>query len=276
MKLTARTAMASLACVFSLPVWSAALPDIVILGDEARMRVMEQCHQPCRSGANAIATAPLGSSASSIATLARQAKHAVIVVDATQGPLPVTREHIQIARQAGVPGLSLLLVNVGQVDDAELLELEEMEVRELMSAYEMNGDNALVFYDANPATAGIPVRGSNGLAGVLGALKDIPQRPAPPLAGVSGQNLSTFIYLLSPGESTLALKLQKNSPVTVWVNGHVGQGLVSSTGVLNPGETGELSLQLSAPVSASAGSRLLLEREGRIIAMGVVQGVGAR
>jgi translation elongation factor EF-Tu-like GTPase len=48
----------------------------------------------------------------------------VIVVDATQGPLPIIREHIQIARQAGVPSLSLLLVNVDQVDDTQLLALE--------------------------------------------------------------------------------------------------------------------------------------------------------
>jgi hypothetical protein len=145
-----------------------------------------------------------------------------------------------------------------------------------MNTYEMNGDNALVFYDASHATAEMRARDVNGLASALAVLKNTPERPVLALTVTTGQKLATFIYLLTPKESALALTLQKDSPVTVWVNGHVGQGLVSSTSVLNPGDNGELSMQLSASVSAAAGSRLLLEREGRIIAMGLVQGVSAR
>lgn len=269
MNSTSRTAIALMVVMFSLPTWSNTLPDIVVLGDEARVLLVKQCAQPCRSGANSVATAPLGSSASSVASLAQRARHAVIVVDATQGPLQITREHIQIARQAGVPSLSLLFFNTDQVKNSHLLKIEEQEARALLSAYDMNGDQAAVF------TAKTLGHGGDGLSGALAALKNIPDRPEQSRAFITGQQLATFIYLVTPQESELALTLQKDSPVTVWVNGLVGQGRVLSTHSLNPGDTGELSLQMSAPVTAAAGSRFLLEREGRIIALGVVKGVGA-
>lgn len=262
-------AIACMVAMFPLPTWSNALPDIVVLGDDARVLLIKQCTQPCRSGANSVATAALGSAASSVASLAQRAKHAVIVVDATRGPLQITREHIQIARQAGVPSLSLLFVNTDQVKDSQLLKMEEQEARELLSAYDMNGDRAAVF------KAKTLRRGGDGLSGALDALKNTPDRPEQSLAFINGQQLATFIYLVTPQESELTLTLQKDSPVTVWINGCVSQGRVLSTHALNPGDTGDLSLQLSAPVPAAAGSRFLLEREGRIIALGVVKGVGA-
>src|SRR5690606_15921850 len=65
----------------------------------------------------------------------------IIVVAATDGPMPQTREHILLARQVGVPALVVFLNKVDLVDDEELLELVEMEVRELLSFYEFPGDD---------------------------------------------------------------------------------------------------------------------------------------
>ena len=65
---------------------------------------------------------------------------AILVVAATDGPMPQTREHILLARQVGVPAMVVFLNKVDAVDDAELLELVELEVRELLSAYEFPGD----------------------------------------------------------------------------------------------------------------------------------------
>ena len=65
---------------------------------------------------------------------------AILVVSAADGPMPQTREHILLARQSGVPALVVYLNKVDQVDDPELLELVEMEVRELLSGYEYPGD----------------------------------------------------------------------------------------------------------------------------------------
>jgi elongation factor Tu len=73
-------------------------------------------------------------------TGAAQMDGAILVVSAADGPMPQTREHILLARQVGVPALVVYLNKVDMVDDAELLELVEMEVRELLSSYQFPGD----------------------------------------------------------------------------------------------------------------------------------------
>ncbi|MFC7050162.1 elongation factor Tu, partial [Emcibacter nanhaiensis] len=74
-------------------------------------------------------------------TGAAQMDGAILVVNAADGPMPQTREHILLARQVGVPALVVFLNKVDQVDDEELLELVEMEVRELLNEYEFPGDD---------------------------------------------------------------------------------------------------------------------------------------
>jgi len=74
-------------------------------------------------------------------TGAAQMDGAILVVSAADGPMPQTREHILLARQVGVPALVVYLNKVDQVDDPELLELVELEVRELLSKYEFPGDD---------------------------------------------------------------------------------------------------------------------------------------
>ena len=74
-------------------------------------------------------------------TGAAQMDGAILVVNAADGPMPQTREHILLARQVGVPAIVVFLNKVDQVDDAELLELVEMEVRELLSKYDFPGDD---------------------------------------------------------------------------------------------------------------------------------------
>jgi elongation factor Tu len=74
-------------------------------------------------------------------TGAAQMDGAILVVSAADGPMPQTREHILLARQVGVPALVVFLNKVDQVDDEELLELVEMEVRELLSSYDFPGDD---------------------------------------------------------------------------------------------------------------------------------------
>jgi elongation factor Tu len=74
-------------------------------------------------------------------TGAAQMDGAILVVSAADGPMPQTREHILLARQVGVPALVVYMNKVDQVDDEELLELVEMEVRELLSSYDFPGDD---------------------------------------------------------------------------------------------------------------------------------------
>jgi elongation factor Tu len=90
-------------------------------------------------------------------TGAAQMDGAILVVAATDGPMPQTREHILLARQVGVPAMVVFMNKVDAVDDAELLELVELEVRELLSSYEFPGDDI-------PVVQGSALGGLNGEA----------------------------------------------------------------------------------------------------------------
>ncbi len=92
-------------------------------------------------------------------TGAAQMDGAILVCSAADGPMPQTREHILLARQVGVPALVVFLNKVDQVDDEELLELVEMEVRELLSEYEFPGDDIPIV--AGSALAALEGRDDN-------------------------------------------------------------------------------------------------------------------
>ena len=96
-------------------------------------------------------------------TGAAQMDGAILVVSAADGPMPQTREHILLARQVGVPYIVVYLNKADMVDDAELLELVEMEVRELLSTYEFPGDDtpivtgsALKAFEGDESEIGVP------------------------------------------------------------------------------------------------------------------------
>ena len=93
-------------------------------------------------------------------TGAAQVDGAILVVAATDGPMPQTREHVLLARQVGVPGIVVALNKADMVDDEELMELVELEVRELLTSYEFPGDDtpiirvsALKALEGDPAWA---------------------------------------------------------------------------------------------------------------------------
>jgi len=86
-------------------------------------------------------------------TGAAQMDGAILVVSATDGPMPQTREHILLARQVGVPALVVFMNKVDQVDDEDILELVEMEVRELLDFYEFPGDDIPVIRGSALAAA---------------------------------------------------------------------------------------------------------------------------
>jgi elongation factor Tu len=90
-------------------------------------------------------------------TGAAQMDGAILVVAATDGPMPQTREHILLARQVGVPRIVVFMNKVDLVDDPEFLELGEMEIRDLLSFYEFDGDNS-------PVILGSALKALNGEA----------------------------------------------------------------------------------------------------------------
>jgi elongation factor Tu len=115
-------------------------------------------------------------------TGAAQMDGAILVVNAADGPMPQTREHILLARQVGVPALVVYLNKVDQVDDEELLELVEMEVRELLSSYDFPGDDIPIVKGS--ALAALEGRdeaiGANSIMELMSAVDDyIPQPDRP-------------------------------------------------------------------------------------------------
>ncbi|WP_428409461.1 elongation factor Tu [Hyphococcus sp.] len=115
-------------------------------------------------------------------TGAAQMDGAILVVNAADGPMPQTREHILLARQVGVPAIVVYLNKVDQVDDEELLELVEMEVRELLSSYEFPGDDIpIVKGSALAALEGRdPEIGENSIKALMEAVDSYiptPERP---------------------------------------------------------------------------------------------------
>ena len=99
-------------------------------------------------------------------TGAAQMDGAILVVAATDGPMPQTREHILLARQVGVPGIVVFMNKVDLVDDEEMLELVEMEVRELLDQYEFNGDDASII-------AGSALKALEGDEGAQQKIRDL-------------------------------------------------------------------------------------------------------
>jgi elongation factor Tu len=115
-------------------------------------------------------------------TGAAQMDGAILVVSAADGPMPQTREHILLARQVGVPALCVFMNKVDQVDDEELLELVEMEIRELLSSYEFPGDDIPIVKGSALAALedGDAAIGSEAITALMAAVDEyIPQPERP-------------------------------------------------------------------------------------------------
>ena len=109
-------------------------------------------------------------------TGAAQMDGAILVVSAADGPMPQTREHILLARQVGVPKLVVWLNKVDLIDDPELLELVDMEVRELLSKYQFDGDNAVIVQGSATAALELKPEGIEQIGKLMDAIDaEIPQ-----------------------------------------------------------------------------------------------------
>ncbi|TSJ45656.1 elongation factor Tu [Fluviicola chungangensis] len=152
-------------------------------------------------------------------TGAAQMDGAILVVAATDGPMPQTREHILLGKQVGVPRLVVFMNKVDMVDDAELLELVEMEVRELLSFYDYDGDNAPV------------IQGS-----ALGALNGEPEW----VAKVEELMDAVDSYIeLPPRDVDKPFLMPVEDVFTITGRGTVATGRIE-TGVINSGDPVEI------------------------------------
>lgn len=232
---------------------SAGSGDVLLLGDDARLSL---------PGADEVEVARRDAPASEVASAAARAKHAAIVVDATVGPLPITREHILIARQARVPSLSILLVNTagldGMPDKATLIDLQVAEVREIFDKYELDGSAVPLFMD------------EKGLKAIVRQSIALPARAPETASRPPRQAMTGYIYLLSAGESPGAFAIGRGDVVTLWLGGQTTSATIDSTASIEPGGVGDIQVTTDAPIGTMPGQRFLFERDGKTIALGVV------
>jgi len=139
-------------------------------------------------------------------TGAAQMDGAILVCSAADGPMPQTREHILLARQVGVPYIVVYLNKADQVDDDELLELVEMEVRELLSSYEFPGDDtpivtgsALKAFEGDTSDIGEPA--ILKLAEALDSYIPEPKRAIDVFSVLFKRTISDDVLLMATGES---------------------------------------------------------------------------
>jgi len=176
-------------------------------------------------------------------TGAAQMDGAILVVAATDGPMPQTREHILLGRQVGVPRIVVFMNKVDMVDDAELLELVEMEVRELLSFYQYDGDNTPV------------IQGS-----ALGALNGEPSWVAK--IDELMEAVDTYIEL-PPRDVDKAFLMPVEDVFTITGRGTVATGRIE-TGVINSGDPVEIlgmgDVKLTSTVTGVEMFRKILDR----------------
>lgn len=152
-------------------------------------------------------------------TGAAQMDGAILVVAATDGPMPQTREHILLARQVGVPQLVVFMNKVDMVDDPELLELVEMEIRELLSFYQFDGDNI-------PVIQGSALGGLNGDAKWVATIEELMQ------------SVDDFIPL-PPRQTELPFLMPVEDVFSITGRGTVATGRIER-GIINSGEAVEI------------------------------------
>jgi elongation factor Tu len=152
-------------------------------------------------------------------TGAAQMDGAILVVAATDGPMPQTREHILLARQVGVPELVVFMNKVDMVDDPELLELVEMEIRELLSFYSFDGDNI-------PVIQGSALGGLNGEAKWVETIEQLMEA------------VDSFIPL-PPRQTELPFLMPVEDVFSITGRGTVATGRIER-GIINSGEQVEI------------------------------------
>ncbi|WP_234736397.1 elongation factor Tu [Tellurirhabdus bombi] len=152
-------------------------------------------------------------------TGAAQMDGAILVVAATDGPMPQTREHILLARQVGVPQLVVFMNKVDMVDDPELLELVEMEIRELLSFYDFDGDNI-------PVIQGSALGGLNGDAQWVKTIDELMEA------------VDSFIPL-PPRQTDLPFLMPVEDVFSITGRGTVATGRIER-GIINSGEQVEI------------------------------------
>ncbi|KAK6148304.1 hypothetical protein DH2020_019216 [Rehmannia glutinosa] len=234
-------------------------------------------------------------------TGAAQMDGAILVVSGADGPMPQTKEHILLAKQVGVPNMVVFLNKQDQVDDEELLQLVELEVRELLSSYEFPGDDipivsgsALLALEALMANPGIK-RGENEWVDKIYQLMDevdnyipIPQRQTdlPFLMAVEDvffdhRKFMAIVYVLKKEEGGRHSPFfagyrpqfyMRTTDVTGKVNSIMNDKDEESKMVM-PGDRVKMEVELITPIACEQGMRFAIREGGKTVGAGVIQSI---
>lgn len=200
--------------------------------------------------------------------LSYESDFVVIASDATEGPRPIDRENILIARQMDVPCIAVAFINSGAISDPQLLELEEMELRETLNKYELKGDTALVLYDERAPKTKFRQSVKAGSQQIVDALgRSATNRK--PSKMIQRKQLEASVYALVPQEvfrKDLALGVRPGKVSAVIAGEPVLAEVVS--GQVKPGANERIKLVLSSSIKMAKYQRFLLVREGHVIAVG--------
>src|SRR5438874_1750790 len=212
-------------------------------------------------------------------TGAAQVDGAILVVSAADGPMPQTREHILLARQVGVPYIVVYLNKADMVDDKELLELVEVEVRELLSKYDFPGDKTpIVIGSALKALEGedseLGTKSVLKLAEALDSYIPTPKREiAKPGSITPHAKFECEVYVLSKEEGGRHTPFFNNYRPqfyfrTTDVTGSVE--LPKGTEMVMPGDNVKMVVTLITPIAMEQGLRFAIREGGKTVGAGVV------
>jgi elongation factor Tu len=234
-------------------------------------------------------------------TGAAQMDGAILVVNAADGPMPQTREHILLGRQVGIPKMVVFMNKVDQVDDDELLELVEMEIRELLSSYEYPGDDIpVVSGSALAAMEGkTPEIGEEKIKELMAAVDEYIPTPVraidqPFLMPIEDEGVERGQILCKPGsvkphhkftaEAYILTKDEggRHTPFfanyrpqfyfrTTDVTGSVE--LAAGTEMVMPGDNVSFKVELLTPIAMEDGLRFAIREGGRTVGAGVVSSI---
>ena len=243
-------------------------------------------------------------------TGAAQMDGAVLVVSAADGPMPQTREHVLLARQVNVPYVVVFLNKVDMVDDPELLELVELEVRELLSSYEFPGDDLPVIKGSALKALNSPddAEASKCIQELLDALDSYipePEReidkpflmPVEDVFSITGRGtvatgrIERGMVLAKPGSVTphtqfegevYVLTKEEGGRHTPFFKGYRPQFYFRTTDVTGnvelpegvemvmPGDNTKMTIELITPIAMEEGLRFAIREGGRTVGAGVV------
>jgi translation elongation factor EF-Tu-like GTPase len=204
------------------------------------------------------------------AGLAWDADLILLAVDATQGPLPVHPEHVLVSRQMAVPTVVIAFTKSRAVDDPELLELEELEMRELLNKYALPGDTAPCVFDHQATKIPPGSKASKGPIQIVTSLGAVAKKRNAPEKAREEKWFKASIYSLEPQEAfsrdvTLPVK---SGPTTALVGSESVAAEITAAREIAPGENGEVEILFERPIRVGNGQRFLLINREHVSAAG--------